>query len=153
MCNVLYLLLGILMSLHSFVQALRAADILANEVVSLFVIEKLELVPRDQSRLIAAKDLTSGDMVKLVARVVRQNRGPSFVPKYKYCLDSVSSTVYVLVPDAEDAQLMAGCAIKVDGQDICFYHVLKIEERSADVDLFQSLPCLKIWPLSDRPDA
>lgn len=128
MCNVLYLFLGILMSLHSFVQALRAANTLANEVVSLFVIEKLELVPRDQSRLIAAKDLTSGDMVKLVTRVVRQNRGPSFVLKYKYCLDSMSSTIYVLIPDAEDAQLMAGRAFKVDGQDICFYCVLKIEE-------------------------
>jgi hypothetical protein len=68
-------------------------------------------------------------------------------------LDSINSTVYVLVPEGEDAQLMAGRAFNVAGQDICFYRVLKIEERSGDVDLYQSLPCRKIWPDSDRPNA
>lgn len=81
---------------------MRSANTLANEVVSSFVIEKFELVPGDQSRLLAAKYLTSGDKVKLVTRVVKQNRGPSFVPKYQYILDLVNGTVYVLALDAED---------------------------------------------------
>ena len=60
-------------------------------------------IPVEQSSVIVVKDLNTEDKVKLVARLVRQSRGPSFVPKYKYALDSVNQTVYVLVADAEDA--------------------------------------------------
>ena len=49
----------------------------------MFVFENLDLVPRDQSSVIAVKDLNTEDKVKLVARLVRQSRGPSFVPKYR----------------------------------------------------------------------
>lgn len=82
---------------------MRSTNTLANEVVSVFVIDKMGLVIGDQSKLMAVKGLTSSDKMKLVARVVKQNRGPSFVPNYKYCLDSVNATIYVLVLDAEVA--------------------------------------------------
>jgi len=52
-----------------------------SEIVSLFVVEHLDLVPGAQTRLLAAKGLKNEDKVKLVARVVRQNRGASSLPK------------------------------------------------------------------------
>jgi len=52
-----------------------------NEIVSLFVVEHLDLIPEAQNRLLAAKGLENEDKVKLVARVVRQNRGASSLPK------------------------------------------------------------------------
>lgn len=74
-----------------------------NKIVSLFVVQHLDLFSRVQDRLLAAKDLENGDKVKLVARVVRQNRGASSLPKLKYALDSMNGTVYVLVRDAQEA--------------------------------------------------
>jgi len=53
-----------------------------------------------QNRLLVAKGLENEDKVKLVARVVRQNRGASSLLKFKYALDGVNGTVYVLVVDA-----------------------------------------------------
>ena len=93
------------------------------------------------------KDLNTEDKVKLVARLARQSRGPSFVPKYKYALDSVNQTVYVLVADAEDAESMTGCSFRVDGQHVCFSHVLKMEKRAKDDDFYPSVNCSQIWPM------
>jgi len=72
-------------------------------------------IPVEQSSVIVVKDLNTEDKVKLVARLVRQSRGPSFVPKYKYALDSGNQTLYVLVADAEDAESMTGRLFRVDG--------------------------------------
>ena len=48
--------------------------------------------------------------------------------KMKYALDSMNSSVYVLVPDAEVAALMAGRSFEVEfGQTISFYRVLSFE--------------------------
>jgi hypothetical protein len=69
----------------------------------LFVVQHLDLFSRVQHRLLAAKDLENGEKVKLVAHVVRQNRGASSLPKLKYALDSMNGTVYVLVRDAQEA--------------------------------------------------
>ena len=93
------------------------------------------------------KDLDAEDKVKLVARLVKQSRGPSFVPKYKYALDSGNQTVYVLVADAEDAESMTGRSFRVDGQHVSFSRVLKIEKRAKDDDFYQSVYCSQIWPM------
>jgi hypothetical protein len=66
----------------------------------LFVVHHLDLFPGVQDRLLAAKGLKNRDKVNLVARVVRQNRDASSLPKLKYTLDPVNGTVYVLVRDA-----------------------------------------------------
>ena len=130
-----------------FVQGNCSGAILENEVVSIFVFENLDLVPRDQSSVIAVKDLDAEDKVKLVARLVRQSRGPSFVPKYKYALDSVNQIVYVLVADAEDAESMTGRSFRVDGQHVSFSRVLKMKKRAKDDDFYQSIYCSQIWPM------
>ena len=52
-----------------------------NEIVSLFVVEHMDLVPEAQNRLLAAKGLENEDKVKLVAHVVWPNRGASSLPK------------------------------------------------------------------------
>ena len=44
---------------------------LEDEVVSLFVVDNLDLVVEEQSQLLAAKGLTSDNPVKLVSRVVK----------------------------------------------------------------------------------
>ena len=116
-----------------------------SEIVSLFVVEHLDLVPGAQTRLLAAKGLENEDKVKLVARVVRQNRGASFLPKYKYALDGVNGTVYVLVLDAKEARLMVGRSFKVGGEEMSFYLVLNIEQRSAGDDIYQSASVRKVW--------
>lgn len=50
------------------------------------MVDHLDLIAGEQSKLVAAKALNSHDKVKLVVRVIRQNRGPSFVTKYKFAL-------------------------------------------------------------------
>ena len=47
--------------------------------MSLFVLDNLDLVVGEQSQLIVAKGLTSDNMLKLVARVVKQNHGGQFL--------------------------------------------------------------------------
>jgi len=86
--------------------------------------------------------------VKLVARVVRQNRGASSLLKFKYALDGVNGTVYVLVVDAQVAQLMVGRSFKVGGELMSFYRVLNIETSSAGDDIYQSACVRKVWPSS-----
>ena len=93
------------------------------------------------------KDLNTEDKVKLVARLVRQSCGPSFVPKYKYALDSGNQTVYVLVADAEDAKSMTGRSFRVDGKQVSFSRVFKMEKRAKDDDFYQSVYCTQIWPM------
>ena len=112
------------------------------------MVEHLDLVSSGQTRLLAAKGLENEDKVKLVARVVRQNRGASFLPKYKYALDGVNGTVYVLVLDAKEARLMVGRSFKVGGEEMSFYLVLNIEQRSAGDDIYQSASVRKVWPPS-----
>ena len=94
------------------------------------------------------KDLKIEDKVKLVARVLCHNCGPSFVPKCKFALDAVNGTVYVLVENVEAAELMTGHCFHVDEEHITFFRVLKMEERSEFDDLYQSASCSKIWPFS-----
>jgi len=60
---------------------------LEDEVVSLFVVDNLDLVVGEQSQLIAAKGLTGENPAKLVARVVKQNRGGDFLPTCKFAYD------------------------------------------------------------------
>jgi len=96
----------------------------------MFVFENMDLVPGDQSSVNAVKDLDTQDKVKLVARLVRKSCGPSFVPKYKYALDSGNQTVYVLVADAEDTESMTGCCFRVDGKHVSFSRVVKIQKRA-----------------------
>ena len=93
------------------------------------------------------KDLNTEDKVKLVARLVRQSRGPSFVPRYKYALDSRNQTVYVLVADAEDAESMTGRSFRVDGQHVSFSRVLKMKKRAKADDFYQFVYCSQIWPM------
>jgi hypothetical protein len=112
----------------------------------LFLFEHFNLEPSAQSRVLAVKDLKIEDEVKLVARVVHHNRGPSFVPKCKFALDVVNGIVYVLVENAEAAELMTGCCFRVDEEHITFFRVLKMEERSEFDDFYQSASCSKIWP-------
>ena len=87
------------------------------------------------------KDLQIEDKVKLVARVVRHNRGPSFVLKYKFALDAVNGTAYVLVENAEDAVVMTGRSFRVDDVHITFFRVLKMEQRAKADGFYQSVSC------------
>ena len=84
--------------------------------------------------------------MKLVARVVRLNRGASSLLKFKYAFDGVNGTVYVLVVDAQEAQLMDDRSFKVGGELMSFYRVLNIETRSAGDDIYQSAYVSKVWP-------
>ena len=86
--------------------------------------------------------------MKLVARVVRLNRGASSLLKFKYAFDGVNGTVYVLVVDAQEAQLMDDRSFKVGGELMSFYRVLNIETRSAGDDIYQSASVRKVWPSS-----
>jgi hypothetical protein len=115
-------------------------------LLQLLIMKLFHLVPGGQTRLLAAKGLQNEDKVNLVAHVVRQNRGVSFLPKYKYALDGVNGTVYVLVLDVEETQLMAGRSFKLEGEEMSFYRVLNIEQRSAGDDIYQSGYVDKIWP-------
>ena len=118
---------------------------LDNEDVSLFVVDYLGLVPSQQNLLIAAKGLSS---VKLVARGVRQNRGKEWLAIYKFVLDSENGTVYVLVKDEENANMMAGRSFLVGGGIMSLYHVLSIGVRAKAEDSYQSFCVDKIWPFT-----
>ena len=87
------------------------------------------------------KNLKIEDKVKLVARVVHHNCGPSFVPKCKFALDAVNGTVYVLVENAEAAELMTGRCFRVDEEHITFFRVLKMEQRAKADGFYQSVSC------------
>ena len=76
-----------------------------------------------------------------------KSRGAKFVPKYKYALDSGNQTVYVLVADAEDAKSMTGRSFRVDGKQVSFSRVFKMEKRAKDDDFYQSVYCSQIWPM------
>jgi len=116
-----------------------------------FCLSIFNLEPGVQSRVLAVKDLKIEDKVKLVARVVHHNRGPSFVLKSKFVLDAVNGTVYVLVENAKAAELMTGRCFRVDEEHITFFRVLKMEERSESDDFYRSASCSKIWPFSSVP--
>ena len=73
----------------------------------MFVVDNLDLVVGEQSQLIAAKGLTSENLAKLVARVVKQNRGGDFLPTCKFTYDPMNGTVYVKVVKESDANMMA----------------------------------------------
>lgn len=113
----------------------------------MFVFEHFNLVPGEQSRVLAVKNLKLDDKVMLVSRVVRHHCGPSFVPKYKFALDAFCGTVYLLVENAEDAEKMTGQCFRVDDEIITFFRVLKMEKRSVPCDFYQSAVCHKIWPI------
>jgi hypothetical protein len=120
---------------------------LYNEVVSLFAIEYLGLVSSQQTRLITVKCLSS---VKLVARAVRQNQGKEFLAIYKFVLDSQNDTVYVLVKDDEDTNMMFGRSFLVGGGGISFYRVMSIGVKAEAEDLYQSFRVDKIWPFTEQ---
>jgi len=121
---------------------------LDNEDVSLFVVDYLGLVPGQQNRLIATKGLSS---VKLVARAVRQNRGKEWLAIYKFVLDFENGTVYVLVKDEENANMMAGRSFLVGGGIMSLYRVLSIGVRAKAEDSYQSFRVDKIWPFTYQP--
>lgn len=52
----------------------------------------------------------------------------------------------MLVEDAQEAHLMTGRSFKVGDQEISFYRLLNIEQRSATDDLFQSAKVRRFWP-------
>ena len=104
------------------------------------------MVARQQLRLIAANGLTSGDKVKLVARAIRQNHGFKFLSIYKFPLDSTNGTVYVLVSDENDANLMVGHSWAVGGQRISLYRVLSIGIRPKEEDFYQSVDIARLFP-------
>ena len=113
----------------------------------MFVVDHLGLEAREQSKLIAAKGVYSQDNVRLVARVIRQFLGESFVLKMKYALDSMNSCVYVLVPDDEVAALMASQSFEVEfGQTMSFHRILSFEVRSEEDDHYQSVQVRMLWP-------
>ena len=65
----------------------------------------------------------------------------------KYALDSMNSSVYVLVPDAEVAALVAGQSFEVEfAQTMSFYRVLSFKVRSEDDDRYQSVQAVMLWP-------
>ena len=67
-------------------------------------VDNLDLVVGEQSQLIAAKGLTSENPAKLVARVVKQNRGGDFLPTCKFAYDPTNGTVYVKVVKESDVK-------------------------------------------------
>ena len=100
--------------------------------MSLFVLDNLDLVFGEQSQLIAAKGLTSDNMLKLVARVLKQNRADHYLSMCKFAYDSNNGTMYIKVTGEEDANLMAGRSFKVAGERMSFYHVLSIRVRPVE---------------------
>ncbi|CAD6210014.1 unnamed protein product [Miscanthus lutarioriparius] len=118
------------------------------EVVSLFVLDNLDLVVGDKSQLIAAKGLTSDNMLKLVARVLKQNRGGHYLSMCKFAYDSNNDIVYVKVTGEEDANLMVGRSFKVAGERMSFYRVLSISVRPVEEDSYQSAICHRIFPFN-----
>ena len=100
--------------------------------MSLFVLDNLDLVVGDQSQLIAAKGLTCDNMLKLVARVLKQNHGGHYLSMCKFAYDLNNDTVYVKVTGEEDANLIAGRSFKVAGERMSFYHVLSIRVRPVE---------------------
>ena len=66
--------------------------------------------------------------------------------KMKYALDSMNSSIYDFVPDAEVATLMAGRSFEVEfGQTMSFYHIPSFEVRSKDDDRYQSVQAGMLW--------
>ena len=116
--------------------------------MSLFVLDNLDFVVGDQSQLIAAKGLTSDNMLKLVARVLKQNRGGHYLSMCKFAYDSNNGTVYVKVTGEEDANLMAGRSFEVVGERMSFYRVLSISVCPIEEDLYQSVGCCQIFPFN-----
>ena len=116
--------------------------------MSLFFLDNLDLVVGEQSQLIVAKGLTSDNMLKLVARVVKQNRGGQFLSMSKFAYDSNNATVYIKVTGEEDANLMAGRSFEVAGERMSFYRVLSISVRPVEEDSYQSARCHWIFPFN-----
>ena len=113
----------------------------------MFVVDNLDLVVGEQSQLIAAKGLTSENLAKLVARVVKQNRGGNFLPTCKFAYDPTNCTVYVKVDKESDANLMAGRSFEVAGETMSFYRILSIRVRSEEEeDIYQTVKCRQLFP-------
>jgi hypothetical protein len=56
----------------------------------------------------------------------------------------MNGTVYVLVTDAEDANLMVGRSFQVASEDMSFFRVLSIEIRYEDDDRYQLIRADKV---------
>jgi hypothetical protein len=56
----------------------------------------------------------------------------------------MNGTIYVLVIDAEDANLMVGRSFQVASEDMSFFCVLSIEVRSEDDDRYQLIRADKV---------
>jgi len=87
-------------------------------------------------------------MLKLVARVLKQNRGGHYLSMCKFAYDSNNGTVYIKVTGEEDANLMAGRSFKVAGERMSFYRVLSISVRPVEEDSYQSARCHWIFPFN-----
>lgn len=79
----------------------------------MFVVDNLDLVVGEQSLVLGAMGLTTDHQLKLVARVVKQNRGGDFLPYCKFAFDPTNGTVYVKVENESDATLMAGVPLRL----------------------------------------
>jgi hypothetical protein len=56
----------------------------------------------------------------------------------------MNGTVYVLVTDAEDANLMIGRSFQVASEDMSSFRVLSVEIRSEDDDRYQLIRADKV---------
>ena len=110
----------------------------------MFVVDNLDLVVGEQSQLIAAKGLTGENPAKLVARVVKQNRGGDVMPTCKFTYDPMNGTVYVKLVKESDANLMAGPSFEVAGETMSFYRILSIRVRSEEKDIYQTVKCRQL---------
>ena len=112
----------------------------------MFVVDNLDLVVGEQSQLIAAKGLTGENPAKLVARVVKQNRGGDVMPTCKFTYDPMNGTVYVKVVKESDANLMVGRSFEVAGERMSFYRILSIRVRSEEKDIYHTVKCRQLVP-------
>jgi hypothetical protein len=118
---------------------------LEDEVDSLFVVDNLDLAVGEQSLLLAAMSLASENPVKLVARVVKQNRGGDFLTSCKFAYDPTNGTVYVKVDKESDVILMAGLSFEVLGQRMSFYRILSLSVHGEEEDVYETVKCRQFF--------
>ena len=67
-----------------------------------------------------------------------------FYVEVQVCFRLINGTVYVLVIDAEDANLMVDRSFQVASEDMSFFHMLGIEVRSENDDRYQPIRADKV---------
>lgn len=117
-------------------------------VSSMFLFEHFSLVVGNQTRVLAVSDMTSGDNITLVARLVHHCNGSGSVAKWKFVSDNVMNTVYILVESEDDVARMLGRCYRVGESTVIFRRVLLMEMRSSADDFYQDVQCHQVWPLT-----